>query len=240
MASTRILTPRGWRKTSRRCASLSKIRARKCPRCNSKYEPQRKWQKFCSRKCRWAIHDNRKSSFRKKVRRVGTDGRPFGAITCPTCKERVLSTRPGKKYCSWVCYKKRMSLNWHNKNRRNGTCYDCSEPPINGTVSRCRRHWLTQAAWRAGVRAKKAWRLIENLLKKQNGRCPYTGRRLVPGKNASLDHINPRSLYPKLQGKISNLEWVDLEVNRAKRALSRQAFISLCRTVAKRFQKARP
>jgi hypothetical protein len=53
---------------------------------------------------------------------------------------------------------------------------------------------------------------------------------LVPGVNASLDHVQPR----KLGGKddVSNLAWVDVAVNFAKRDLTKDAFFELCREVA--------
>jgi len=76
---------------------------------------------------------------------------------------------------------------------------------------------------------------IKEVLKNQNYRCPYTGRRLKIGNNASIDHIKPRSLFNGKVGDIKNLEWVDTEVNRAKRTMSKARFVSLCRLIASRF-----
>lgn len=239
MAASRILTPRGWRKTSRRCTSISKIPARKCPRCHTKYRPQRRWQKFCSRSCRWAINDIRKRSLRPKVKRIGSSEKPFGEIVCPVCKKTFTSTRSTKKYCSHRCYRLRMSRNWMNENRAKGLCYACKTPPIKGGSSWCEKHWLTQLAWRSGLRGRGSWEQLKRLLIKQNRRCPYTGIKLIIGVNASIDHINPRALYPNLVGKINNLEWVDEDVNRAKRMMSRKEFVSMCRKVARRFPTAR-
>ena len=233
MAHTRIRTDRGWRKTSRRCASLLKIRKRKCPRCYSRYQPQRQWQKFCSRNCRWALHDvQRKKKIPKRIL-IGSVGKPFGSIRCPVCETSFASTRSSKKYCSHKCYRTRMSRNWMSKNRARGMCYDCENPPISGTVSRCEKHWLMQLAWRSGLRAKVAWSLLKKKFVQQKGRCSYTKKRLLFGRNASLDHIRPRALFPNLVGVVSNLEWVDTDVNRAKRTLSRFRFIKLCELVVR-------
>ena len=233
MASSRIPTPRGWRKTSRRCISTLRINKRKCFKCRSRYRPQRQWQKFCSRNCRWLASDARKSSLREKVKRVGSVENPFGVFNCLTCKKKFKSTRSTKKYCSHKCYRRRMSSNWMNKNRSKGLCYSCSSPPVAGTASWCEKHWLIQLSWRSGLRGRGSGGRLKALLVGQRYRCPYTGRKLVIGKNASIDHINPRSKFPGLIGKITNLEWVDQDVNRAKRAMSRAEFISICREVAR-------
>lgn len=237
MASNRILTPRGWRKTDRQCPSHEKIPTRACLRCRCPFSPGRAWQKFCSRNCRWAVCDIIKASRRPKIRRIGTPGKPFGAFVCPVCKKKFTSTRSTKKYCSHVCYRKRMSSNWVNKNRSRGLCYACESPPITGTASWCEKHWLTQLAWRSGLRGRGSGRRLKEILESQNYRCPYTGRRLVIGKNASVDHINSRARFPGLIGEITNLEWVDVEVNRAKRTMSRVEFISMCREVVRRARR---
>ncbi len=219
----------------RRCLSLKKFRERMCPRCKRRYRPQREWQKFCSRNCRWAINDKRKSLKRPKIKTNSTKRDPFGVVKCPVCLKRFSSTRASKKYCSWNCYKKRMFSNWKNANRKRGSCYDCLQPPLSGTVSRCEKHWLVQAAWRAGLRVKDGWVILRKKLEAQKWRCFYTGRILTLGVNASVDHIYARSTHPHLQGDIENLEWVDLEVNRAKRTLGKDAFIALCYEVSSRF-----
>jgi 5-methylcytosine-specific restriction endonuclease McrA len=65
------------------------------------------------------------------------------------------------------------------------------------------------------------------LWKRQRGRCALTGRRL--DKTAHLDHIVPRAKGGT--DNIENLRWVCDEVNLAKRDLSDQDFIQLCRDV---------
>ena len=192
-------------------------------------------QEYCSVKCR-----DRASYLKKKENRnikspTGSKEHPFGEKECPTCKKKFSATRSNKRYCSHKCYRLRMSRNWTNRNREKGLCYDCSEPPIPGSNCWCEKHWLMQAAWRAGVKGKESWVKIKEILERQNYKCPYTGRNLVIGKNASIDHIKPKSLFEDQMGNIENLEWVDIEVNRAKRTLSKDEFIALCKLIASRF-----
>lgn len=235
MAASRILTPRGRRKTLRRCLSLKTLKERSCVRCRRHYAPQRRWQRFCSKRCRWSVHDKRKADKRQKRPLIGTKERPFGTRRCPSCRGDFIATRSTKKYCSHACFRRRMSRKWMNENRARGLCYACKSPPISGRSSWCERHWLTQLAWRSGLRGRGSGDRLKRLLIQQNYRCAYTGRKLTIGVNASVDHINPRSLYPHLIGKINNLEWVDEDVNRAKRTMSRTEFISMCREVVRRF-----
>ena len=65
------------------------------------------------------------------------------------------------------------------------------------------------------------------LWKRQRGRCALTGRRL--DKTAHLDHIVPRAKGGA--DDIENLRWVCDEANLAKRDLSDDDFIRLCRDV---------
>ncbi|WP_420917537.1 HNH endonuclease [Pseudomonas proteolytica] len=70
---------------------------------------------------------------------------------------------------------------------------------------------------------------ISSLWKRQRGRCGLTGRRL--DRTAQLDHI-----HAKARGgpdSIENLRWVCAEANLAKRELSDEAFLMLCREVIK-------
>ena len=103
----------------------------------------------------------------------------------------------------------------------------------------CRKHWLVQAAWRAGLRGSKVGEAVEEMLIRQNYKCAYTGVVLVLGVNASLDHIKPRLEHPDLLGQISNLEWVDETVNRSKGKMSRERFIELCREVDQHHREKR-
>ena len=62
---------------------------------------------------------------------------------------------------------------------------------------------------------------------KQRGRCALTGMRL--DRTAELDHIIPVSQGGK--NERSNLQWLCKKVNRSKRDLTSEEFISLCKEV---------
>lgn len=68
-------------------------------------------------------------------------------------------------------------------------------------------------------------------LEKQNHECVYTARALVAGKNLSLDHILPKSVWPDGLRDLDNLVWVDKSVNIAKNSLLPQNFLELCEDV---------
>jgi len=69
---------------------------------------------------------------------------------------------------------------------------------------------------------------LASLWRKQRGRCALSGRKL--SRDAHLDHIIPRSKGG--QSEISNLRWLDPWVNVARRNLSDEEFVGLCRQVA--------
>jgi hypothetical protein len=74
---------------------------------------------------------------------------------------------------------------------------------------------------------------LKRKLEEQNYRCVYTGRLLKLGENASIDHIFPRSKFPKLAKNIDNIQWVDIVVNRMKRDLTEEDFLNLIETIYK-------
>ena len=224
-------------KAGRKCPQRVKLPRRPCFVCGKHFHPERPWGKFCSSHCREkkGAAEKRKKLPPSRVP-IGFDGAPFGERECPTCKIRFTSTRPTKKYCSHTCFRKRMSENWMNKNRARGLCYQCKNPPIEGN-SWCEKHWFGQLAWRCGLRGKGNGEKLKSILVSQNYTCPYSGRTLTIGKNASVDHIQPRSKFPHLTGEISNMEWVDEDVNRAKRTMSREEFISMCVQISEYTQK---
>lgn len=57
--------------------------------------------------------------------------------------------------------------------------------------------------------------LIKKLVE-QDYKCAVTGLEICPIEQASLDHIFPKSTYPELADDLSNVQWVDAAINRAK------------------------
>jgi len=99
----------------------------------------------------------------------------------------------------------------------------------------CFKHWCVQiAAQRLGAATIEIAAFLQELLERQNYLCPYTGKKLVPGLNCSLDHILPVVRYPELAGDIDNVEWVDLSVNCMKGSMTKEEFLGFCRLIADR------
>lgn len=72
------------------------------------------------------------------------------------------------------------------------------------------------------------YRELAALWKAQRGRCALSGRRL--DRTAHLDHKIARA--DGGSDRIDNLQWLDSDVNFAKRALGETAFIALCKEIS--------
>lgn len=68
------------------------------------------------------------------------------------------------------------------------------------------------------------WKTAEEILRRQNYTCPYSGATLVLGVNASLDHRLSKSKHPHLKNRWSNIQWVDWYINNIKQTLSPSEF----------------
>lgn len=182
----------------------------------------------------------------------GTDRDNPDLKLCKDCRDRVKSrnsARYKKHQSEGKCYGcsapatgkfcprcRSRSVEW-NKNRRvqlyaDGQCIQCYENRDTPSGKLCALCVVKGSArkWLGG--AKHADDLL-GLLESQGRLCPYSGRELVIGLNAVVDHKNPRSRGGS--SSIDNLQWVDDEVNRAKTDMTHDEFISLCRLIASRF-----
>lgn len=77
------------------------------------------------------------------------------------------------------------------------------------------------------VRIPLAKALYQKLL--DNPNCPYTGVKLIPRVNLSLDHIKPISRGGN--HVIDNLEWVSRQANYAKSNMTPNEFYKFCTKV---------
>ena len=71
------------------------------------------------------------------------------------------------------------------------------------------------------------------LWKLQRGRCALTGQKL--DRSAQLDHKNPRSKGGN--DRIENLQWLTQTANLAKRDLTNDEFIGLCKLIVQHREK---
>ena len=195
----------------RKCPSKIVFPERPCVICGKKFIPQREWNKFCSSVCR-----------ERKPGRILGNSKKRTSETESEFLDRIRRYRINaqKKYVA--------------RHVANGACRACPLPvmPTNGCW--CEKHWFMQAAYRNGFRKRDDWKSVKDVLERQGRKCPYTGKKLVPGVNASIDHKNSRQKFPEQFSDINNIEWIDRDVNAAKGYRTKAEFISLCRIVSSR------
>lgn len=161
---------------------------------------------------------------------------------CSWCKEPAA---PGKKLClkHVGVDNARQTTDEHRalaRDRRNlakaeGRCTVCKRRPRGDHTLTCSSCWFVEVASRLrGVGTLE----LRSLWHSQQGRCALTGQLLVQGKNASVDHIVPRSRGGK--DEIANLRWVVLHANFAKGAMLDEDFVAMCKRVAEKHAKAPP
>ena len=73
------------------------------------------------------------------------------------------------------------------------------------------------------------WSQLEDLYKKQGGKCAYSGLPLTVGVDAHIDHIIPKSRGGK--DEIQNYQWVLRSVNLMKHSMLEEEFLSLCKKI---------
>jgi len=115
-------------------------------------------------------------------------------------------------------------------------CVMCGsgEPVTTGKHLRCKTCYFRQTA-KQNLGSASRWQELENLWDRQQGICPYTGRQLQIGVDASLDHINPTSRFPECATEIRNVEWVYYRVNEMKKDWTKEEFIQFMRDILMRF-----
>ena len=134
---------------------------------------------------------------------------------CSTCRSKVVKARLDKIH----------------KLREQGLCI-CGKPiTVRAKSGVCEDCWFRDIA-KCRTGSPKNWLVIKELLQRQNYCCVYTGKELVMGENASLDHINPKSKGG--DNSVSNLQWVDLQINVMKNNMSHKEFISTINLILSR------
>lgn len=122
-----------------------------------------------------------------------------------------------------------MNKRWMKKQEIKGLCIFCKNKSLEHSKM-CEKHYLISMA----VSTLKNRRLADELLtlfNLQNGKCYLTGRKLIFGLNAGIDHIIPRSKNSNLISDIRNVRWIDKKVNEIKRDLTDKEFVKLCKDV---------
>lgn len=159
--------------------------------------------------------------------------------TCAKCNQEFelsennfykRSNRPKKPFDSY-CKKCRLIIGkkYYQKSIDAGKCPYCSKKSLEHTVH-CFVCYFKNLSYKTFGNSK-SWVKIAEVVYKQNYICPYTGDKLIPGLNMSLDHIIPHKGNKRLKADINNLQFVRYEINMAKHKMSHDEFIKMCKKV---------
>jgi 5-methylcytosine-specific restriction endonuclease McrA len=152
-------------------------------------------------------------------------------------KKKGLCTACGKKNdrktdkCSKCGKKQTKYIQGVRKHRlKNRVCYQCGREPAT-----CGKYgiecWFRICAQNNMGDQSLGPALLESF-EKQERKCVYTGIELIPGDNATLDHIVPRSRGGL--NAIDNIQWVTRTVNQMKTDMTHDEFVEMCSMIVKR------
>jgi hypothetical protein len=203
---------------------------RACQSCGKLTRHHNPAVKYCSRECRprkYATETERLDAVREQARRSARK-----RILTESLEERVarLEQRQAKRRSrpeSQLKKERATARAAYERKKASGICVSCADLSVTGL--QCMRHWLLGLAHLHKMGACGA-DILRELWEAQSGRCALTGAALVPGFNASLDHIVPTSRGG--ESVKDNLQWVTKGVNFEKRNRTNEEFVELCRAVA--------
>jgi hypothetical protein len=161
---------------------------------------------------------------RKKREEWKSDG------ICGICGDSAI---PGLRYCE-SC-KERSSITtkaWRARRKASPNCMYCNEPRWASAHS-CKHHFVEKLINNYGCSKDHVPRLLHRF-DDQGGACFYTGKTLIPGENASLDHYFCKAHHPHLVAHPDNLVWCDVEVNFMKRKLTPEQLVSFAKSIVER------
>ena len=151
---------------------------------------------------------------------------------CPVCGTR--QAKDGRILCS-ECLQKAVS-NTRKQIQSNidaGVCGRCGH---GHPLASSRKDMLCETCYfkrvsRGRFGTSRFWRILKLKLEEQRYTCAYSGVKLIPFVNASVDHIKPLKHFPELRGDPNNVEWVTREINEMKRDRTPEEFMSIIRTI---------
>lgn len=114
--------------------------------------------------------------------------------------------------------------------REQRSCIKCGKPSIEHSTQYCLFHWANVIGNTCKRYDKVFAQQLLDKLEAQEYRCAISGVKLIPGYNASIDHIVPRSKGGLLDD-LDNLWWVTMDVNFAKRQMLTDEFVEFCKMI---------
>ncbi len=121
----------------------------------------------------------------------------------------------------------------HEQRKIENKCTGCGHK-ISGQRAgqKCLRCWFSHVAVVSlGTRDKGEG--IARLFFEQRGQCAYTNEKLIPAKNACLDHKIPRTKGGS--NDLDNIHWVTKDINRVKGNKTHDEFLALCRNITAKY-----
>lgn len=165
-----------------------------CRSCNNPCEPGKT-------RCAFHIAKHRRSETRRRKERKNQG-------ECPQCggapaEDNVLCTPCQERF-----------QKYHTKRVDGGSCQSCPRPRTEHSAycltcyfKKCARMNLKKK----GKEATQLGRDLHALFDSQGGLCALTGLPMLPGVNASVDHVVPRSKGGL--DEVGNLRWIRREMN---------------------------
>jgi len=138
-------------------------------------------------------------------------------LRCNTCHDKLMD------------YNIRTRKDRVSKRKEDKTCPLCGAERYKGS-NYCRVHWVEKIAERYKIKGTYRDILLNKLID-SGFRCFYTKREIVPGVNASIDHMTPTSCDGERVDDIDNLVWCDKRINSMKGNYTADDFIGVCRDV---------
>lgn len=183
----------------------------KCLQCGAKAGPKSKL--YCN-KCSKVFNENAKQRAKLLIEQglCVQCMNPSDVRTCRVCADKNNIARTQK-------VKEREQI---------GLCIGCGKGlPLPGN-RKCVVCYLKHLAW-TYFHSTAKWEKLNELFDSQKGICPYTGRKLIMGQDAEIDHIISR--YQGGRDELGNYQWVHRDINRMKTYQSHAQFLNLVREV---------
>lgn len=174
--------------------------------------------------CRKELELNTDNFYKNKTKDKGFE------LCCKNCsKQRLAKYKPKQKTKQEKQEYNEYRNEWRKKQSEKGLCKVCKQPHLPNKKT-CYKHYLADLA-RKHLGSTKHWKDLDELYLKQDGKCAISGLPIKIGVNASIDHKKPLSKYPETINQLSNLQWVDSNINRMKLDMEFEKFLSLIKII---------
>lgn len=174
--------------------------------------------------CRKELELNADNFYKNKTKEKGFE------LCCKNCSKQRLAKYKQKQKTEQEKKKYNKYRNeWRKLQSEKGLCKVCKQPHLPNQKT-CYKHYLADLS-RKHLGSTKYWEKLDELFLKQNGKCAISGLPIQIGVNASIDHIKPLSKHPETLNQLSNLQWINSDINRMKLDMEFDQFLVLIRTI---------